>query len=139
MYLLPVDMAKLGWLYLQHGAWDDRQLVSRRWVEASLEPHVEMPASGGAAGYGYYWWVYPERGLCEAWGGQGQRIGLLPALDVVIVVTADIADDQSRSRFAESLYEYICRAATSADPLPANPAAIECLERLVHLNVAADT
>ena len=74
---------------------------------AVLTAHVKMPARGGAAGYGYYWWLYPERKLFEAWGGAGQRIGVFRDLGLVVVMTADIPDDIPRSPFAARLYDAV--------------------------------
>src|SRR5262249_20691935 len=105
LQMRPVDIAKFGWLYLSDGAWQTRQVVERAWVEKSLTAQVKMSTRGGPADYGYYWWLYPERDLFEAWGGAGQRIGLLRDLQVVVVVTADMPNDIPRSPFASHLYE----------------------------------
>lgn len=63
-----------------------------------------MPTGGGPAGYGYYWWLYPDMGLCEAWGGAGQRIGVLGNAKTVVVVTADNPNDQPRSASISAFY-----------------------------------
>jgi CubicO group peptidase (beta-lactamase class C family) len=86
----PVDMTKLGLLYLASGAWNGQRVLSADWVRKSFTAHTKMPARGGAADYGYYFWLYPERKLFEAWGGAGQRIGMFPELGVVVVMTASI-------------------------------------------------
>jgi CubicO group peptidase (beta-lactamase class C family) len=127
MYLLPSDMAKIGCLYLAYGEWGQQQVVARQWVDASWSAHAEMPASGGAAGYGYYWWLYPERGLYEAWGGACQRIGVLPAAGIVVVMTANIPDDTPRARLASTFYDYIQRSIATTRELPPNPAAVDRL------------
>jgi CubicO group peptidase (beta-lactamase class C family) len=69
-----------------------------------------MPARGGGADYGYYFWLYPERKLFEAWGGAGQRIGMFPELGVAVVMTASIGDDIPRSAFAGTIYDYVLQA-----------------------------
>jgi CubicO group peptidase (beta-lactamase class C family) len=55
LQLHPLDMAKLGQLFLQRGRWDDRQLISDRWVNDSTRAHVTKTSNQD--GYGYYWWV----------------------------------------------------------------------------------
>ena len=40
LYLRPIDLVKFGQLYLQKGRWDDRQVVSESWIEASTRPHA---------------------------------------------------------------------------------------------------
>ena len=56
MRLAPLDMAKLGLLYLNHGRWEDKQIVSKAWVEDSTRKHIPAPFTG-FDGYGYQWWV----------------------------------------------------------------------------------
>jgi len=74
MLLTPHDMAKIGWLYLNKGQWEGRQVVSKAWVEKSTKGHVEgtlLDIYGGM--YGYQWWVDPA-GYYMAIGFQGQFI-----------------------------------------------------------------
>jgi CubicO group peptidase (beta-lactamase class C family) len=133
MYLLPADMVKIGCLYLSHGEWGQQQIVAQKWVDASWSAHTVLPTSGGGAGYGYYWWRYPERGLYEAWGGACQRIGVMPAAGIVVVITADIPDDTPRGRLASTFYDYIQRSIASTGELPPNPAAVQRLRRAQQL------
>jgi CubicO group peptidase (beta-lactamase class C family) len=125
----PVDMAKFGLLYLHGGKAGGRPVVPLGWVKRSLTPQVKMPTKGGPADYGYYWWLYPDRKLFEAWGGAGQRIGVFRELDVVVVMTADMPQDYPRSPFAAKMYETIQGSIRSTKPLPANPAAMSALKR----------
>jgi len=127
LQLRPVDMAKFGWLYLSEGQWQASRVVEAAWVEKSLTAQVKMPTRGGPADYGYYWWLYPERNLFEAWGGAGQRIGLLRDLRVVVVTTADMPDDFPRAPLAAHLYDVIRESARASHPLPANPSAVSDL------------
>ena len=50
-------MAKLGYLWLNGGAWDGKQIVSRAWMEDAVKPHL---AAGDDDAYGYGIWVDPE-------------------------------------------------------------------------------
>jgi CubicO group peptidase (beta-lactamase class C family) len=47
------DMAKLGQLYLNHGMWDNLQIVSSQWIEHSTKEH----SCWGEKKYGYLWWI----------------------------------------------------------------------------------
>jgi CubicO group peptidase (beta-lactamase class C family) len=131
LQMRPVDMAKFGLLYLSYGEWGMHRVVERAWVEKSLTAHVKMPTSGGLADYGYYWWLYPDRGLFEAWGGAGQRIGVLRDLGLVVVMTADLPNDIPRSPFAARLYEKFRQSVKSSHQLPANPSAFSDLQRSI--------
>ena len=87
LYLKPLDSAKLGYLWLQGGNWDGRQLVSRAWIEDSIRVQAQ---TGGGDDYGYGWWLprTTETGEYRAAGRGGQSIGVHPALDAIVVTTA---------------------------------------------------
>lgn len=53
--LTPVDMAKLGQLYLNGGIWEGRQIVSSKWIEESTKEHSRWKKRN--LPYGYLWWV----------------------------------------------------------------------------------
>jgi CubicO group peptidase (beta-lactamase class C family) len=131
MYLTPRNMAKLGYLYLNDGTWEGERIVSADWVRKSLQSHTRIQIAGGFADYGYYWWIYPELGLYEAWGGAGQRIAIFPELGIVTVMTSDIPDDAPVTPFSSAIYHYIVEAAKSPAALPENPKASAELGRQI--------
>lgn len=102
--LLPRDMAKLGLLYLTGGRWDGKQIIPKFWVEASLKPRAviaERPF--GFQRYGYQWWLGTARvnsesvpfAMAVGWGGQ--RIMLVPSMNLVAVVTAGLYGDRRQT------------------------------------------
>ncbi|MBI4601839.1 MAG: serine hydrolase [Planctomycetes bacterium] len=118
--LHPLDMAKIGLLWLQRGAWEGKQLVSEAWLDRAMRTHA---ATGGDSAYGYGFWVghrdWP--GLCEAVGRGGQRISVLPEKDLVVVFTGGGFDPGEIGRL-------LARAVRSDGPLPESPAARARLE-----------
>ena len=52
--LRPRDMAKIGQLVLAGGRWNDRQIVSKAWIDASTTPRIEATDDHF---YGYLWWL----------------------------------------------------------------------------------
>ena len=87
--LQPRDMAKLGYLWLHHGVWEDKQLVPASYVDAALSPQANVSTN---VKYGYGMWLYPNgRAGCpadfEANGNGGQRIAVMPSKDMVVVIT----------------------------------------------------
>ena len=100
--LRPRDMAKIGQLVLAGGRWNDRQVVSKAWIETSTAPKIE--ATDGQS-YGYLWWlgrsVYNGRKVhwAGALGRGGQSIRIVPELDLVVVVTAGYYQDYSPKAF----------------------------------------
>lgn len=111
--MLPRDMVKLGRLMLDHGRWQGRQLVPEAWVAETLKPRlstgIKTPSDvPEAMQYGYLWWMgsLPWQGRYVRWwaafGNGGQRIYLVPDLDMVVVMTAgaygshEIVDTETR-------------------------------------------
>jgi CubicO group peptidase (beta-lactamase class C family) len=99
--LRPRDMAKIGQLVLAGGRWNDRQVVSKAWIETSTAPKIKTTDGS----YGYLWWL--GRSLLErrevhwaaALGRGGQSIRIVPELDLVVVVTAGYYQDYSPQAF----------------------------------------
>jgi CubicO group peptidase (beta-lactamase class C family) len=100
--LRPRDMAKIGQLVLAGGRWNDRQVVSKSWIDASMTPRL-----GATSGffYGYLWWLgrslFKGREVhwAAALGRGGQSIRIVPELDLVVVVTAGYYQDYSPEAF----------------------------------------
>lgn len=88
LHLQPRDMAKIGYLWLRGGQWENRQLVPADWMRAAVQVHSH-PGSSPAPGYGYGLWIYPDRSppIFEGLGRGGQRISVVPAKNLVVVFT----------------------------------------------------
>ena len=86
LYLTARDMAKFGFLYLNRGKWDDQQLISEEWVLESTLDHVTNVY--GRYSYGYQWFLtlIDEEPAFLASGFGGQIIGVVPSLDMVVVL-----------------------------------------------------
>ncbi|MFQ5865981.1 MAG: serine hydrolase domain-containing protein, partial [bacterium] len=90
LYLRPRDMAKLGYLYLQDGVWNGRQIISKEWIEESTKTHISIDSVWR---YGYQWWLRTyhvnsrsiESFAARGWGGQ--NIIVFPTLNMVVVFT----------------------------------------------------
>jgi CubicO group peptidase (beta-lactamase class C family) len=91
--LRPRDMAKLGQLVLAHGLWNGRQIVPRDYMDEATAPQIQ---GAGVYFYGYQMWV--GRSLVNKreidWtagvGLGGQRVFVIPSLDLVVVMTAGL-------------------------------------------------
>jgi CubicO group peptidase (beta-lactamase class C family) len=83
LHLYPRDAAKLGFLFLNHGAWDGRQIVPQEWVHAAAQPISKDVES--ESGYGYGWWISPLDYYAVGRGGQYVRV--IPRWDVIMVAT----------------------------------------------------
>jgi CubicO group peptidase (beta-lactamase class C family) len=86
LYLRARDMAKFGYLYLNRGKWDNQTIVSEKWVTASTTEHETNIY--GRYSYGYQWFITLVGGhpVFLASGFGGQIIGVVPSLDLVVVL-----------------------------------------------------
>ena len=122
LHLRPLDMAKLGFLWLHHGRWENRQLIPAAWMRDALAQHSAMMGSG----YGYGIWVYPDRTppMFEANGRGGQRIIVIPDKDVVVVMAGGGLEPND-------LAMYLWQAIKSDGRLSDNDAALHQLHAAV--------
>ena len=60
MYLTARDMAKIGYLYLNNGEWDGKQIVPKEYVLASTKYIIKVYQFPLGWGYGYGWWIAPD-------------------------------------------------------------------------------
>lgn len=82
------DLAKFGYLYLNGGRWDGKQVIPADYVAAATSAAGSSPNYSN--GYGWLWWVGTEIDRTFfARGYGGQLIYVVPELDLVIVVTSD--------------------------------------------------
>jgi hypothetical protein len=121
----PLDMARLGYLYLRDGEWHGVQVVAADWVHDSTAPQIA--AGTMASSYGYEWWVDDDMFMMQGYGGQ--FVYVLPALDLVVVFTGALPQ---RSFFTPRalLSSYIEEAVITDHALPANPTAPARLDSL---------
>lgn len=96
LHLRPLDMAKLGQLYLNGGVWRGARVVPEAWVRASVREHV---VTEGQPNYGYQWWCgdfqFAGRSTFAflASGHGGQKIYVFPDLELVVVITHAVFDN----------------------------------------------
>ena len=130
MYLMPEDMAKLGLLLLQKGAWKNAdgstsQILSPGWVEQMTTRQVETQ---GVADYGLHIWTLPQGGFTMN-GMFGQYVYCLPQQELAVVLCESSPNLFSDSRVF-SLLQGTFADKPLPDSLPADPSALEKLNWL---------
>lgn len=123
LFLRPRDMAKLGQLILNKGEWKGRRIISEKWLQEMLTPHVAYVHDGVVkAGYGYLWWLYPDgaesAGIYAGQGKGGQLLFVIPEHNIVVVTTAQEfgSDDiKGRAQAANIVYNYVLKSVTDKD------------------------
>jgi CubicO group peptidase (beta-lactamase class C family) len=87
LFITPVDMVKLGQLYLNRGEWNGRQLVSAGWIDESTKIHSHWNALN--LSYGYLWWIIDENDHSyAAIGDGGNVIYVNPAKNLVVAIAS---------------------------------------------------
>jgi len=90
LFMSQYDLAKIGYLFLNNGVWDNKVIVSRQWVEQSLKSYCEW---NYGFHYGYLWYLRNEKNektedeyiTYSASGAGGQKLYVIPDLDIVVV------------------------------------------------------
>ena len=96
----PRDLAKIGYLFLNEGKWEDKQIISQKWIDHSLQKNVDFDKAFGHlsdSGYGNLWWngLAGDTRVFFALGYAGQFLVVIPEMDIVMVATQQwgISDD----------------------------------------------
>ncbi len=107
--LRPRDLARIGQLILNDGAWGETQVVPAQWLSKSLTPKAQVRSDLGSPGglrdgleYGYHWWLGRAPSSGERWigafGNGGQRLFVVPGSQMVVVITAGNYNQREQSR-----------------------------------------
>jgi CubicO group peptidase (beta-lactamase class C family) len=118
--MVPADMAKLGFLFLQSGQWDGQQIISQQWVHDAVKPQM-------GSTYGYGWWTNDGAAGREfnADGAGGQHIAVIPGLNIVLVTTGGGFNvDDVVPLLSPALVDM-------SNPLPANPVGVTDLNTVM--------
>ncbi|MBI3513282.1 MAG: serine hydrolase [Proteobacteria bacterium] len=93
--LRPMDMLKIGQLYLQKGEWNGVRILDAGYPDLAWAPGVSKA-------YGLHWWIgsAPEaRGTpyALAVGFKAQRIYVFPTLHMTVALTASLPGPEERT------------------------------------------
>ena len=80
------EMLKIGLLYLNHGVWENKQIVSNEWITESTKEHSRWAAQ--KLSYGYLWWLGDDGGYA-AMGDGGNIIYVNPNKRLVVSVASN--------------------------------------------------
>lgn len=106
LFLTPLDMAKIGQLYLNGGVWNGKQIVSAEWISESTSKHSCCVQWGNLA-YGYLWWLIDEDSYA-AMGDGGNVIYINKKYQMVIsIASLFIPNVKDRLEFIKGYIEPI--------------------------------
>ncbi len=96
LFMKPLDMAKIGLVLINKGTIGGRTIVSNEWIKESLKKTTRCDEESY---YGYYWRIRSVKSevsdnvytVYYASGASGQRIYLIPSLEVVMTTTGRLS------------------------------------------------
>jgi CubicO group peptidase (beta-lactamase class C family) len=102
-----LDLARLGWLWRNWGRWEGRQLVPEAWLREATRtaPDIRANCPREQWQYGYAFWtndhgqLWPSlpRDSYAASGAGSQHIWVCPSLDMVVVQSPGLWQDQAEN------------------------------------------
>lgn len=104
--LAPRDLARIGELVLARGEWGGRQVVPADWIHTMLQPRL---STDWGDGYGYQWYLATLGGhrMPAAMGNGGQRLTILPDLDLTVAITAGNYDSPDQWQTPQAVLEQV--------------------------------
>lgn len=113
--LRPRDLAKIGQLFLNGGYLEENQIITEDWIAESARDWI---ATDDMEHYGFQWWLLPLNGLeghtphsndiFFASGFGGQKLFVIPVLDMIIVFTGNCTNYEITDNSATlALYLYL--------------------------------
>lgn len=84
--LSPMDMAKIGQLFLNGGMWNGNRIISEKWVSDSTSEQSRWKQRN--LPYGYLWWIDKQDNGYAAMGDGGNIIYVSPDKNMVVASTS---------------------------------------------------
>ena len=83
------DLSKIGQMCLNKGLYDNKQIVSSKWIEQMTTPYIKCDEKFAFMQYGYLWWIIDDKkNIYSAIGDSGNVIYVNTDKNIVISVTA---------------------------------------------------
>jgi CubicO group peptidase (beta-lactamase class C family) len=106
------DFARIGKLYLDSGRWNNKQVVSEKYVLESIQPAATIDKDSNSKNerYGYSWWLLPnykDHKIFYARGVFGQYIITIPDLKMIIVRLGRKREATSINGHPSDFYWYV--------------------------------
>ena len=83
------DLSKIGQMSLNKGIYNNKQIVSSKWIEQMTTPYIKCDEKFAFMQYGYLWWIIDEKkNIYSAIGDSGNVIYVNTEKNIVIAVTS---------------------------------------------------
>jgi len=124
------DMAKLAYVCMHDGRWQDKQLISKEYIQAATSKQIDNSLTGDH-GYGYQIWIEEDQAF--SFIGMGSQIALcFPEQDILFAchadaqIMGDTATEMIKNAFREEVFDRI-----SDQPLSVDEDANQVLKRKI--------
>ncbi|MFZ4548348.1 MAG: serine hydrolase domain-containing protein [Bacteroidales bacterium] len=105
------DFARIGQMVLDSGQFNNRQIVSKAFLEQALSPATQLNDEAGDSCYyyGYQFWLMSHKGqkIAYARGILGQYIFIIPGLDAVVVRLGTDRSKEYQNHAPTDAYTYL--------------------------------
>ena len=121
LFLKSCDLAKIGFLIIHNGNWKGKEIVSQNWISESMEKSYYWDYGFH---YGYLWYIKDETDEAtgnkyvtySAAGAGGQKLLILPELNIVLVAYSHVDFTKDKSYFLNLMIpEFILPACLNAN------------------------
>lgn len=113
------DLLKFAQLYLNGGTWGGQRILSKDWVEKSVQPHAHVRDN---VDYGYLWWLETFRTSIDQWpswgmyGTGGNKVLVFPAEQLGVVITTTNFRVQGASALTDRLLrDYVLKSVSGGN------------------------
>ena len=100
--LTPIEMAKIGQLYLDKGVYNNKEIIPEWWVDESTKEH----SGWGKRSYGYLWWILDDKEHTYAALGDGGNVIYVNTKKKMVVSIAAFFTPNAKDRI-KLIKEYI--------------------------------
>ncbi len=107
LYMSPESWAKLGQMILQDGYFEERVILSEKWVEKSTKKQANSPEINGDFNYGYQMWVGRSSEEILFNGMLGQNVWISPKNNIVVVINCGNNELFQNSPALEIIRKYL--------------------------------
>ncbi|QLZ68099.1 Protein flp [Legionella sp. PC1000] len=97
------DLLKIGELILNNGIWNDRRIISKEWIQLSMNPEPLSNRFGSGVTYmcGLLWWVKMQPTMYFAEGYLGQYLVIIPEKNIVVVRQMQASKNMQTNTFPD--------------------------------------
>lgn len=113
------DMAKLAYVTMNKGRWNDNQLISEAYIKEATSKQIDNSIEGDF-GYGYQIWIEENKGF--SFRGMGSQFAFcFPEEDLIFACVSDTQGESPKDKAVPQVFYQEIFSKISDTPLPDDP------------------